>query len=261
LTFEPARTSPEGRRTPDTSTLLLHLRQAAVAPMGAARPVLESLDLRIGAGERVALVGPSGAGKTTLLRTLAGQHPPLRGQVILEGCDLFALRGEAFRRARSRVGLIAQKHDLIEPLRVDKNVMAGALGRWSSLHALRFLLWSTREELAEAEAALEGVGLASKLRARTSALSGGEQQRVAIARALVQAPRLLLADEPVASLDPRTAVEVLELLTRLTREHGMALVCSLHQPELAARFFDRILEVRDGALIERPKGVENLRPA
>ncbi len=149
---------------------------------------------------------------------------------------------------------MTQKHDLVDPLRVDKNVMAGALGRWSTARALRFLFWSRPDELKEAEAALASVGLAHKLREPTSALSGGEQQRVAIARALVQAPRLLLADEPVASLDPRTAVEVLELLTGLTKARGMALICSLHQPELAARFFDRIVEVRDGVLVEQPRG-------
>jgi len=97
---------------------------------------------------------------------------------------------------------------------------------------------------------LGAVGLASKLREPTSALSGGEQQRVAIARALIQAPRLLLADEPVASLDPKTAEEVLDLLSGLTRARGMALICSLHQPELARRYFDRIIEVRAGALVE-----------
>ena len=160
------------------------------------------------------------------------------------------LRGRRLRQARARIGLITQKHDLIDALRVDKNVMAGALGRWSTRRALRFLFWSKPQELAEAEAALASVGLAAKLRVPTSALSGGEQQRVAIARALVQAPRLLLADEPVASLDPRTAVEVLDLLTGLTKARGMALICSLHQPELAERFFDRIVEVRDGRLVE-----------
>ncbi len=239
--------SPEPQPRVDT---LLKLTGVAVAPAQAAAPVITGVDLQIGAGERVALVGPSGAGKTTLLRTLNGQLRPRAGTVMFEGQDLAALRGAPLRRLRGRIGLVTQRHDLVEPLRVDKNVMAGALGRWSTARALRFLFWSRPQELAEARAALASVGLAAKLRQPTSALSGGEQQRVAIARALVQAPRLLLADEPVASLDPRTAAEVLALLTGLTKAHGMALVCSLHQPEFAARFFDRVIEVRDGALVE-----------
>jgi phosphonate transport system ATP-binding protein len=231
---------------------LLKLRGLAVAPSPTAPPVIAGVDLDVEPGERIALVGQSGAGKTTLLRTLNGQIPPRAGQLLFEGQTLAALRGAALRRVRAHIGLITQKHDLVEPLRVDKNVMAGALGRWSTPHALRFLLWSSPGELAQAEVALGAVGLASKLREPTSALSGGEQQRVAIARALIQAPRLLLADEPVASLDPRTAEEVLDLLTGLTMARGMALICSLHQPELAARYFDRIIEVRSAALVEAP---------
>ncbi len=231
-------------------TRLLKLQGVSAGPLASAPPTISGIDLEVEAGERIALVGPSGAGKTTLLRTLNGQIPPRAGLLLFEDHDLAALKGRALRRVRAHIGLVTQKHDLVEPLRVDKNVMAGALGRWTTLHALRFLLWSSPDELAQAEVALSAVGLASKLRQPTSALSGGEQQRVAIARALIQAPRLLLADEPVASLDPRTAEEVLDLLTGLTKARGMALICSLHQPELAARYFDRIIEVRAGALVE-----------
>ena len=225
---------------------------AASAPSSGAPGVaaITGVSLEVAAGERIALVGPSGAGKTTLLRTLNGRLKPRAGEVLFEGVSLAALRGRRLRQVRAHIGLITQKHDLVDTLRVDKNVMAGALGRWSTARALRFLFWSNPQELAEAEAALASVGLAHKLKAPSSALSGGEQQRVAIARALVQAPRLLLADEPVASLDPRTAVEVLDLLTGLTQARGMALICSLHQPELAERFFERIVEVRRGALVE-----------
>jgi phosphonate transport system ATP-binding protein len=201
-------------------------------------------------GERIALIGPSGSGKTTLLRTIGAAIPPRAGQLLFEGLDLAQVRGAARRDARARIGMISQRHDLVEPLRVDKNVMAGALGQWSAWRALRFLVWANRAELGEAEAALAAVGLADKLKRPTSALSGGEQQRVAIARSLVQAPALLLADEPVASLHPAAAREVLALLTDLTRSRGMALICSLHQPDLAARFCDRIVEVRDGILVE-----------
>jgi phosphonate transport system ATP-binding protein len=231
-------------------TLLLKLQGVSAAPSEEAPPVISNIDLEVEAGERIALIGASGAGKTTLLRTLNGQIPPRAGRLLFEGQDLAALKGPALRRARAHIGLVTQKHDLVEPLRVDKNVMAGALGRWSTVHALRFLLWSSPSESAQAEAALSAVGLSSKLRQPTSALSGGEQQRVAIARVLIQAPRLLLADEPVASLDPDTAEDVLDLLTGLTKARGMALICSLHQPDLAARYFDRIIAVQAGALVE-----------
>ncbi len=234
-------------------TPLLQLQGVSAGPLDRGPPAISHIDLEVQAGERIALVGQSGAGKTTLLRTLNGQIPPRAGRLLFEGQELAALKGANLRRARSHIGFVTQKHDLVEPLRVDKNVMAGALGRWSTLHALRFLLWSSRSELTQAEVALSAVGLASKLRQPTSALSGGEQQRVAIARVLIQAPRLLLADEPVASLDPRTAEEVLDLLTRLTQARGVALICSLHQPDLAARYFDRIVEVKGGALVEAVK--------
>jgi len=231
-------------------TPLLKLQGVSAAPSDKAAPVISGIDLEVQAGERIALVGPSGAGKTTLLRTLNGQIPPRAGLLLFEGQDLAKLTGASLRRVRAHIGLVTQKHDLVEPLRVDKNVLAGALGRWSTLHALRFLLWSSPSELVQAEVALRAVGLASKLRQPTSALSGGEQQRVAIARVLIQAPRLLLADEPVASLDPQTAEDVLDLLTDLTTARGMALICSLHQPDLAARYFDRIIEVKGGGLVE-----------
>jgi phosphonate transport system ATP-binding protein len=228
---------------------VLSLAGVAVAPPGG-RVLLSGIDLALAPGERIALVGPSGAGKTTLLRTLNGQLPPAAGEVRLGGQAFAALSGERLRAARRQVALVAQKHDLVDVLPVHANVMAGALGRWSNLRALRYLVRPRAAELEEARAALAAVGLADKLLADTARLSGGEQQRVAIARALVQAPQALLADEPVASLDPRTAQEMLELLTGLATSRGVGLVCSLHQPELAHRYFDRVLELRDGRLVE-----------
>ena len=127
--------------------------------------------------------------------------------------------------------------------------MAGALGRWSDAHALRFLFWPRAAELEQAHAALERVGLADKLHARAGTLSGGQQQRVAIARALVQQPLLILADEPVASLDPRLARQVLDLLCGLAEHEASRLLCTLHQPELAAQYFPRILEMNAGRLV------------
>jgi phosphonate transport system ATP-binding protein len=219
----------------------------AIAPPGG-RPLLTGATLTLDAGECVALVGPSGAGKTTLLRTLGAQRAPAAGEVRLGGEALTSLAGARLRAARSRIALVAQKHDLVDSLPVHANVMAGALGRWSNLRAVRYLVRPTAAELAEAAGALSAVGLVEKLRALTSQLSGGEQQRVAIARALVQSPCVLLADEPVASLDPRNATGILELITGLARSRGMGLICSLHQPQLAQRYFDRVLELKQGQL-------------
>jgi phosphonate transport system ATP-binding protein len=211
--------------------------------------VLGHLDLAARAGECVALVGPSGSGKTTLLRSINSTVAIESGEVWVGDVQVSTAHGRALREIRSRIAFIAQKHDLVDRLKVYQNVMAGALGRWSTAHALRFLLWPKASELNEARDALESVSLAHKLRNRTTELSGGEQQRVAIARALVQRPLLLLADEPVASLDPDTAAQVLELLCNLARSRGITLLCSLHQPELARRYFDRTLRIEKGRAV------------
>jgi phosphonate transport system ATP-binding protein len=213
---------------------------------GSEHRVLENLSLSVRAGERVAVIGPSGTGKTTLFRVINGFVRPAAGTVRVAGEEVTRLRGRALRRLRSRVAVVSQRHDLVDELDVLRNVMAGALGRWSTLRALRFLLRPAAAEVEEARAALARVGLEHKLHARTAGLSGGEHQRVAIARALVQRPVLLLADEPVASLDPERSEQILELLTGLAEESHVTLLCSLHQPELAQRYFKRIVELRGG---------------
>jgi phosphonate transport system ATP-binding protein len=221
--------------------------------------VLDHLRLTAEPGECVALVGPSGSGKTTLLRSINASVPIESGEVLVDGVKISATRGVALRAVRSRIAFIAQKHDLVDRLRVYQNVMAGALGRWSSAHALRFLAWPKASELEEASEALQSVGLAHKLRSRTAELSGGEQQRVAIARALVQHPLVMLADEPVASLDPDTAAQVLKLLCNLARTRGITLLCSLHQPDLARQYFDRLLQIQDGHAVPVTASVASAR--
>ena len=216
---------------------------------GSEHAVLENLSLSVRPGERVAVLGPSGAGKTTLFRVINGFVKSSTGDVRVAGEDVARLRGRALRNLRSRVAVVSQRHDLVDELSVLQNVMAGALGRWSSMRALRFLLRPTARETEEARSALARVGLEHKLHARTSALSGGEHQRVAIARALVQKPALLLADEPVASLDPERSEQILELLTGLAEESQMTLLCSLHQTDLAQRYFRRIVELRGGHIV------------
>ena len=214
--------------------------------------VLDRVSLTASRSERIAILGPSGSGKTSLMRAINGFVAVASGSVRVNGVQVTKTRGRALRRLRSHIGFISQRHDLIDALSVQQNVMAGALGHWSSFRALRFLAWPLKEELETAREALRHVRLEHKLRARTSTLSGGEHQRVAIARALVQKPILLLADEPVASLDPRTSEQILELLSLLAEETHVTLICSLHQPELAERYFTRIIAIDGGQLIEPP---------
>jgi phosphonate transport system ATP-binding protein len=211
---------------------------------------LREVSLSVSAGECVAIIGPSGSGKTTLFRAISGFAPIENGRILVAGTDILQARGAHLRTLRRGIGVIAQQHDLVERMRVYHNVMAGALGRWSTVRALRFLFWPLRSELDVARSALERVGVAEKLRARTGELSGGQQQRVAIARALVQQPLVMLADEPVASLDPDLSQHILSLLCRLASEARIALLCSLHQHDLAERYFDRIVQLQDGVLSE-----------
>jgi phosphonate transport system ATP-binding protein len=225
---------------------MLDIRDLTLSYPGRSSPVLDRLSLSIAAGERVAVAGPSGCGKTTLFRAINGFVPIQAGRIQVDNVDVGAARGRDLRALRRRIAVIPQKHDLIDGLAVYQNVMAGALGRWSGLRALRFFLVPRRAELDEARAALERVAIAPELRRRTADLSGGQQQRVAIARALVQRPSLLLADEPVASLDPELSRQILALLCGLAATRKMALLCSLHQPDLAHEYFDRVIDLRRG---------------
>jgi phosphonate transport system ATP-binding protein len=210
---------------------------------------LNNLSLQVARGERIAVLGPSGTGKTTLFRTLNGFVKPSGGSVLVNGEDVARLRGRGLRELRSHIAVVSQRHDLVDELSVVQNVMAGALGRWSSWHALRFLARPNATEVEEARVALARVGLEHKLRSKTGALSGGERQRVAIARALVQKPVLLMADEPVASLDPERSEQILSLLCGLAEEEHVTLLCSLHQTELAQKYFPRIVAMRDGQIL------------
>lgn len=228
---------------------MLEIKDLVVSYPARPSPVLSRLALSVAAGEKVAVVGPSGCGKTTLFRAISGFVPIQAGGIRVDGVDVAAARGQNLRALRRKVAVIAQKHDLIDRLAVYQNVMAGALGRWSGLRALRFLLRPRGSELDEARAALERVAIAQEMRRRTADLSGGQQQRVAIARALVQKPLLLLADEPVASLDQELSRQILALLCGLAAAQNMALLCALHQPDLARDYFDRVIDLRRGEAI------------
>ena len=207
---------------------------------------LANINLRIWPGERVALVGPSGAGKSTLLALLNGSLLPSTGEVRVLGHDLAQLRPRARRTVQHQVGTVYQQFHLVDSLQVIHNVNAGQLGRWSSLKALVSLVWPL--ETAAAAQALQQVGIAEKLYARTGQLSGGQQQRVALARVLVQNPAAILADEPISNVDPERSREILGLLRDLSQQTGKTLVTSLHLVEFAHSHFERIIGVRAGRI-------------
>ena len=204
--------------------------------------VLAPISLSVRPGERVAVIGPSGAGKTTLLRLIAGAVAPSTGTVELLGRDVASLRPG--RELARLVGMIAQQFDLVPNLSVLHNVLAGRLGEWSLGRSLRSLVWPGEQRVAFD--ALKRVGVTHLVHQRAGRLSGGEQQRVAIARVLVQHPSVVLADEPVASLDPARAREVVRLLTAVTEEQSETLIASIHSIGLAREFFDRIVGLRNG---------------
>ncbi len=214
---------------------------------GGAPPVLSDVDLQIEPGEHVALVGPSGAGKSTLLALCNGMLRPSAGRVEVLGVDLAAL-GPAERRAvRSRVGTIHQQLHLVGPLRVLHNVNAGRLGAWGTLRAIASLVRPL--DVATVADALGRVGIEEMLHRRTDRLSGGEQQRVALARILVQDPDLILADEPVSSLDPTNSAEVISLLTTVVAGRERTLLVSLHDFDIARSRCRRMVGLRDGRVV------------
>ncbi len=209
---------------------------------------LQDVSLSVASGESVALVGPSGAGKTSLLRLLNGAVVPQLGTVEVAGASLAELSSGDLRRLRSRIGMVPQDLRLVPNLRVSQNVMSGRLGQLSLWQSARLFLKPAAAELEDVHQLLERVGIADQMYQRVDRLSGGQAQRVAIARALHQSPRMLLADEPVASVDPTRAAALLELLTSVCAEEGLTLVVSLHSPELARRHFSRLVGLRGGRI-------------
>jgi phosphonate transport system ATP-binding protein len=210
---------------------------------------LAGVSLAVGRGEHVAFIGPSGAGKTTLFRILNLTLRPTGGALRIDGADVSHLSDADLRRLRRRIGTIYQQHNLVGRLRVVHNVLAGNLGRWSTLSALASLLRPRDAEVGQAARALAQVGIPEKLYARTDELSGGQQQRVAIARVLIQDPDVILADEPVSSVDPTLAVTIVTLLRDLSAESRKTLLVNLHSVELALTYFPRVVGIRDGRVL------------
>jgi phosphonate transport system ATP-binding protein len=210
---------------------------------------LRGVHLEVGSGERLGMVGMSGAGKTTLLRLFNGMVRASRGCVHALGKQLDTLSFAELRELRSRVGLVHQDLSLIPNLTALQNVLAGRLGHVSTLQALRLFTFPPRQVVSEVYSLLERVGIGDKLYERVDRLSGGQRQRVAIARALFQDPEILLADEPVSSVDPGRARSVLQLLTELAQERGLTLCVSIHNLPLAREFFPRLVGMRAGEIV------------
>ena len=226
---------------------MLHLENVTQVYRPGDRPALDDVSLQIRPGELVALLGPSGAGKSTLIRCANGLVRPTSGTVRVDGQAVTGLRGARLQAVRRQVAMIFQEFHLIDRLSVLTNVASGRLGRYPFWRAALGLFSAT--DLAAGRQMLARVGLEGYDKALARELSGGQRQRVAIARAMMQAPRILLGDEPVASLDPVTGRSIMQLVAELTAEQGLTTVLSLHDVPLARKFCERAVGVRQGRIV------------
>jgi phosphonate transport system ATP-binding protein len=227
----------------ETSQNIIDLKDVSVSFDG--KIALSSLSLLINKGERIALIGPSGAGKSTLLNVLSLSQVSGTGTLMIDEQPPSYYRNRKVRA--KKIGVIRQQFDLVNALPVVHNVLAGKLADWSLVKSILSLVIPQEKEMAEK--ALTRVGLAHKILEQTGSLSGGEQQRVALARLLVQQPEIILADEPVASLDPARAEDVLDILTKLVQEEKQTLIASLHSVDYAKKYFTRVIGLREGVLV------------
>ena len=208
---------------------------------------VKNVSFEVRDGEFLAIIGLSGSGKSTLLRCINRLIDPTEGRVLWDDLDITAAKGKELRLIRRQIGMIFQQFNLVKRSTVMTNVLSGRLGYanpWSSL-----LHQFSGQDRRRAEAALERVGISEKADNRADQLSGGQQQRVGIARALMQEPRLMLADEPVASLDPVLAHSILRYLELLNQQDGITVLCSLHFLDLVHRYATRVIGLKDGELV------------
>src|SRR5512135_1435647 len=218
---------------------------------------LKDVSFQVDEGEFLAVIGLSGSGKSTLLRCINRLIEPTSGKIFWDDQDITAASGTELRKIRRRIGMVFQQFNLVKRSSVETNVLTGRLGYvnpfLSALHAF------PAADRAKAVASLDQVGLADKAHVRADSLSGGQQQRVGIARALMQDPKLILADEPVASLDPVLAHSILKYLEQLNKERGITVICSLHFLDLVHRYATRAIALKDGELVFQglPKQIDD----
>ena len=211
-------------------------------------PVLKNINLEIEASGLTAIIGPSGTGKSTLIRCINRLIDPTAGQIKLRGEDLAQLKGKSLREARCHIGIVFQEYNLVERLTVMENVLCGKLGKLPIWRPL--LRKFSEEDISRAFELIDSVGLSQEFASRRAdALSGGQRQRVGIARALMQEPGLILADEPTSSLDPKTSVEIMELLDQVSKDRDVPVIVNIHNVDLARRFASRIIGMSAGQVV------------
>ena len=208
---------------------------------------VNGVDLEVPPGQMVAIIGRSGAGKSTLIRMINRLVQPSSGRILFDDVDVTSLRGEALRRWRGQAAMVFQGFNLAPRLDVLSNVLVGASLEVPQLRRLLGVYY--RKERMRAAQILDDLGMLDKALERAERLSGGQQQRVAIARALMQRPKVILADEPVASLDPHNSRIVMDALQRINREQGITVLCNLHSLEIARNYADRIVALRAGKVV------------
>ena len=213
----------------------------------AGQPVLRDVSVTMSGRGMTAIIGPSGTGKSTLIRCINRLVDPTSGQILFMGRDLATLKGAELRAARRTIGMVFQEYNLVERLSVIENLLCGRLGYLPWWKAL--LRHFPEADVARAFDLLDSVGLGEMATRRADALSGGQRQRVGICRAIMQNPDLILADEPTSSLDPKTSVEIMEILEKLAAERGIPVVINIHNVELAKRFANRIVGMSKGVIV------------
>lgn len=208
---------------------------------------LDNVSFSVPAGQFLAVIGLSGSGKSTLLRCINRLIEPTSGKIIWDGVDVTAMAEEELRQVRRRIGMVFQHFNLVHRSSVLTNVLAGRLGYVNPVWSL--INHFPKQDVENARRQLTRVGIAEKARNRADELSGGQQQRVGIARAMMQDPKMILADEPVASLDPVLAHSIMQYLEQINKNEGVTVICSLHFLDLVHRYADRVIALNEGILM------------